>query len=78
MEKELGLSNHSHLNRSLVAAVTDLCSKMDGKASTSEIVGHTLLLEFSRPSVFRALKEMEKSGYVKKVGLVRGFYEITE
>lgn len=76
MEKELGLSDHSHLNRSLMAAVSDICSKLEGVAPTSKIVDHKLLSEYSRPSIFRALKEMEKSGHLKKVGDVRGYYAI--
>lgn len=76
MEKELGLSDHSHLNRSLIAAVSDICSELDGKAPTSKILEHKLLSEFSRPSIFRALKEVEKSGKINKVGNVRGFYAV--
>lgn len=74
MEADLGLSNHSHLNRTLVLAVANLHEKKDGCASTSDLLEHPLLQEFSRPSIFRALKAMEVSGDIKKVGPVRGYY----
>jgi hypothetical protein len=74
MEADLGLSEHSHLNRSLVTAVADLNSKRAGCAPTSDLLEHPLLQEFSRPSIFRALKAMEVSGEIKKVGPVRGYY----
>ena len=74
MEADLGLSDHSHLSRSLVTAVADLHEQKAGRASTSDLLEHPLLQEFSRPSIFRALKAMEASGEIKKVGPVRGFY----
>jgi hypothetical protein len=74
MEADLGLSDHSHLNRTLVSAVADLHERKDGSASTSDLLEHPLLQEFSRPSIFRALKAMEVSGEIKKVGPVRGYY----
>ena len=74
MEADLGLSDHSHLSRSLVTAVADLYEQKDGNASTAALLEHPLLQEFSRPSIFRALKAMEASGEIKKIGPVRGFY----
>ena len=74
MEADLGLSDHSHLNRALVAAVAHLHEQKAGRASTSGLIEHPLLQEFSRPSIFRALKAMEVSGEIKKVGPVRGYY----
>ena len=74
MEADLGLSDHSHLNRALVAAVAHLHEQKAGRASTSDLIEHPLLQEFSRPSIFRALKAMEVSGEIKKVGPVRGYY----
>jgi len=73
METELGISDYSHLNRSLLMAVTDL-HENNGRAATSDLIDHPLLSEFSRPSIFRALKALETFGDIKKVGLVRGFY----
>ncbi len=73
METDLGISDFSHLIRSLLLAVTNLHDK-GGTASTADLMEHPLLKEFSRPSVFRALKHLEKSGAIKKVGDVRGYY----
>ena len=72
-ETELGISDYSHLNRSLLMAVNDL-HENNGRTATSDLIDHPLLSEFSRPSIFRALKALETSGDIKKVGLVRGFY----
>jgi hypothetical protein len=74
MESDIGLSEHSHLNRSLVTVVGDICEGHDGRAATADIIEHKLLQEFSRPSIFRALKAMEESGEIRKVGSVRGYY----
>ena len=74
MEEDLGLSDYSNLNRALITAVVDLHAQGDSNASTAAILEHQLLKEFSRPSVFRALRMMEKSGEIKKVGTVRGYY----
>ena len=74
MEEDLGLSDYSNLNRALITAVADLHAQSDCNASTAAILEHQLLKKFSRPSVFRALRMMEKSGEIKKVGTVRGYY----
>ena len=77
MEEDQGLSDYSNLNRALITAVVDLHAQGDCNASTAAILEHQLLKEFSRPSVFRALRMMEASGEIKKVGTVRGYYAPT-
>ena len=74
MEEDLGLSDYSNLNRALITAVVDLNAQGDCNASTAAILEHQLLKEFSRPSIFRALKAMEATGEITKVGPVRGYY----
>ena len=77
MEQEIGLREISSLEKSVLMSIADL-AKDDQAATTKEILQHSLNTQYSRPSVFRALKTLEELNMIKKSGTKRGFYTIIE
>lgn len=73
MERDLGLSDLSQIERKVLLAISDLHAQ-NGKVATQDILDHKLVESFSRPSLFRALKGLENTGNIKKIGPVRGYY----
>ncbi len=59
-ETELGISDYSHLNRSLLMAVTDL-HENNGRAATSDLIDHPLLERILKTVNF---SRIESSGNV--------------
>ena len=73
MEEDLGLSGLSNIEKKTLLVIVDLNEKA-GLASTSDILAHPILNQFSRQSMFRALKVLGVCGKVVKVGFKRGYY----
>lgn len=73
MEEDLGLSGLSDIEKKTLLVIVDLSEKA-GLASTSDILAHPILNQFSRQSMFRALKVLGVCGKVVKVGIKRGYY----
>ena len=73
MEEDLGLSGLSNIEKKTLLVIVDLNEK-SGLASTSDILAHPILNQFSRQSMFRALKVLGVCGKVVKVGIKRGYY----
>jgi DNA-binding IscR family transcriptional regulator len=73
MEQELGLQELSHFEKQVLLAVVD-CASNAGGAQLADIQNHKLTQEISRPSLFRALKQLEETGQIEKLGGKRGRY----
>ena len=73
MEQELGLEELSHFEKQVLLAVVDCASETEG-ARLSAIQSHKLTQEISRPSLFRALKQLEETGQIEKLEGKRGRY----
>ena len=75
MEQDLGLLEMSDLEKQVFLAIADLDQK-NCCAATKDLLTHPFVQNFSRPSLFRSLKALEKSKKIKKVGLTRGYYSV--
>ena len=75
IEKDLGLSDLSEIERKVLISVSDVFDQL-GKVPTSEILSHPMLSTFSRPALFRALKILEVAGNITKVTDKRGYYAL--
>lgn len=73
LEHDLGLDNLGQIERKVLLAIADVAAK-SGSAQTHDVLGHSLLSSFSRPSLFRALKELTDKGKLLKVTDKRGYY----
>lgn len=73
MEEELGLEELSHFEKQVLLAIVD-CASNDNGAKLADIQNHKLTQEISRPSLFRALKQLEDSGHIEKLDRKRGRY----
>ena len=73
LEHDLGLDNLGQIERKVLLAIADVAAKK-GSAQTHDVLGHSLLSSFSRPSLFRALKELTDEGKLLKVTDKRGYY----
>ena len=73
IEEDLGLSNLGNIEKRVLLSIIEFYDQ-NGVASTAEILAHPLLITFSRPSLFRALKLLEEDGRIFKVSDKRGFY----
>jgi DNA-binding IscR family transcriptional regulator len=73
MEQELGLEELSHFEKQVLLAVVDCASDANG-AQLVDIQNHKLTQEISRPSLFRALKQLEETGQIEKLEGKRGRY----
>jgi hypothetical protein len=77
IEEDLGLSNLGNIEKRVLLSIIEFYDQ-NGVASTAEILAHPLLITFSRPSLFRALKLLEETGRIFKVSDKRGFYAPTK
>jgi DNA-binding IscR family transcriptional regulator len=73
MEQELGLEELSHFEKQVLLAIVDCASDANG-AKLADIQNHKLTQEISRPSLFRALKQLEEAGQIEKLEGKRGRY----
>ena len=73
MEQELGLEELSHFEKQVLLAIVD-CASNDNGAKLADIQNHQLTQEISRPSLFRALKQLEETGQIEKLEGKRGRY----
>ena len=73
MEQELGLEELSHFEKQVLLAIVD-CASNDNGAKLADIQNHKLTQEISRPSLFRALKQLEETGQIAKLEGKRGRY----
>ena len=75
MEAELGIKNIGTIEKSVLSSVVDLTGDTR-LVSTKEILKHPLNCDYSRPSLFRALKNLEGLGKIAKGGDKRGLYTL--
>lgn len=75
MEAELGIGEIGNLEKSVLMSIADIANE-DQIVSTKEILQHALNRQYSRPSLFRALKKLELLGRIVKVNGRRGCYQI--
>jgi CRP-like cAMP-binding protein len=75
MEAELGIRDIGAIEKSVLSAVADLAGDTP-LVSTKDILQHPLNNAYSRPSLFRALKNLENLGKIAKGGEKRGLYTL--
>lgn len=75
METDLGIRDIGVIEKSVLSAIADLTEDAQ-LASTKEILAHPLNDVYSRPSLFRALKNLESLGRIRKGGEKRGLYAL--
>ena len=75
MEAEIGLGEIGDLEKSVLVSFADL-EAGNQMISTTNILRHKLNRQYSRPSLFRALKKLEGLGKISKIGGKRGYYEL--
>jgi len=73
MESDLGLTSLTSIEQSVLLAVSDMQCK-NGIAKTKAILIHELTANISRPSIFRAIKKLEKHGKLIRVDQAKGEY----
>ena len=73
MESQIGIRQMSPAEKSILAAIADLAGDTQ-LVSTKDILDHQLNEPYSRPSMFRALKNLEQLGKIAKGGKKRGLY----
>ena len=66
MEDDLGMGEMSISEKQVLMAVFDIQEKM-GSAKTKTILNHDLTKNISRPSIFRALKQLENAKQIEKL-----------
>ena len=76
MEKDLGISSLSEVERNVLYAIKDL-EKENGAAKTGQLLNHEFTSKMSRISVFRSIKALEKQNKIKRKAAKRGEYIIT-
>ena len=75
MELEVVIRDIGAIEKSVLSSVADLAG--DARlVSTKEILEHPLNDFYSRPSLFRALKNLESLGQIAKGGEKRGLYTL--
>jgi CRP-like cAMP-binding protein len=75
MEAEFGIRDIGAIEKSVLSSVADLAG--DARlVSTKDILQHPLNSVYSRPSLFRALKNLESLGKIAKGGKKRGLYTL--
>lgn len=77
MEAEIGIRGIGAIEKSVLSSVADLASDRR-LVSTKEILQHPLNDIYSRPSLFRALKNLEGLGKIAKGGEKRGLYTLVD
>lgn len=75
MEADVGIRDIGVIEKSVLSAIADLTEDTH-LASTKEILAHPLNDVYSRPSLFRALKNLENLGRITKGGDKRGLYTL--
>ena len=75
MEAEVGIRDIGAIEKSVLIAIADLTGDTT-LVSTKEILQHPLTDVYSRPSLFRALKNLESFGKIAKGGEKRGLYTL--
>ena len=73
MEQDVGLTSLSGVEKNVYLAAQDMKSN-NGLVETKQILDHRFTEKMSRPTFFRALKSIERKGWLshsdgKKVGL---------
>ena len=74
MEQDVGLTSLSGVEKNVYLAAQDMKSN-NGLVETKQILDHRFTEKMSRPTFFRALKSIERKGWLshsdgKKVGLL--------
>ena len=75
MEAEFGIRDIGDIEKSVLNSVADLAGNT-GLLSTKDILQHPLNNVYSRPSLFRALRNLETLGKISKGGDKRGLYTL--
>lgn len=75
MEAEFGIRDIGAIEKSVLSSVADLAGDTT-LVSTKDILQHPLNNVYSRPSLFRALKNLESLGKIAKGGKKRGLYTL--
>ena len=73
MEAKIGIRDIGTIEKSVLIAIVDLANDAD-LVHTKDILQHPLNDVYSRPSLFRALKNLESLGKIAKGGDKRGLY----
>lgn len=63
MERSVGLQDLSAVERDIYYAATELSDALSG-IKTTNLLDHTLVVNVSRPTFFRALKSLVCKGYL--------------
>lgn len=77
IETEAGLTEISGLEREVLLACADIISTKE-LAQTKDILSHRFLINFSRPSVFRALKSLINQELLSHGKRLRGSYRLND
>ncbi len=76
MERSLGLQDLSPVERDVYCAASEL-AQQHGKVQTTGLLRHTLVVDVSRPTFFRALKSLVNKGYLSNSdNVARGQYVV--
>ena len=75
MEAEIGIRDIGTIEKSVLITIVDLANDAD-LVHTKDILHHPLNNVYSRPSLFRALKNLESLGKIAKGGDKRGLYTL--
>ena len=77
MEKQLGLTQLTSVERDVLYVIESLAEKQEDIAS-HEILSHELIENISRPTIYRALTRLlEENLIVKSTFADRGFFSLT-
>ena len=75
MKAEIGIRDIGAIEKSVLITIVDLADDA-ALVHTKDILQHPLNNVYSRPSLFRALKNLESLGKISKGGDKRGLYTI--
>ena len=75
MEAQIGIRDIGAIEKSVLITIVDLANDAD-LVHTKDILQHPLNNVYSRPSLFRALKNLESLGKIAKGGDKRGLYTL--
>ena len=76
MEKKLGLTNLTSIERDVLYVIESLAEEKDIIAS-QDILNHDLTHNVSRPTVYRALKRLLDENFISKSPIAdRGFFSL--
>lgn len=75
MEEELQIDELSYGEKQVLLAIVDCVSETE-IASLADIQNHPLTASISRPTLFRALKQLEENGQIRKLSGTRGRYAL--